>query len=130
MKQQIVNLFIEEGILVKFVSDPEKASTHIRLIKGKVVKTDLRRRDSIEYLLENGISRKSKGFEYLLEAIDIVAEKNKKRESYSFAKDVYPAVALKFGVTETSVSKAVANTIVRSKVKDIGPTVFVKSYFY
>lgn len=127
-KSKIVNIYIEDGTLLRIVSDKNNADIIIEIAKKKDGYSLEEEKLIKLYLIDSGISTKAGGFKYLIMAIGIVSEKLENKKQYSLAKDVYPLVAQKYSVTAGSVDRAICNAIERSLVKGVGPKCFIEKY--
>lgn len=125
---KVVNIYVEEGILLRIVRNKKKADLVIESCEKTVVNCSNNEELIKKYLVDNGISTKAGGFKYLIMAINIVGEKLDNNKRYSLSKYVYPLIAEKYSVTPSSVDRAICNVIERSFVKGIGPKRFIEKY--
>lgn len=125
---KVVNVYVEEGILLRIVRNKKNADIIIEYGKKAVINYSNNEELIKKYLVDNCISTKAGGFKYLIMAINIVGEKLDNNKQYSLINDVYPLIAKKYSVTSSSIDRAICNVIERSSVKGIGPKRFIEKY--
>lgn len=124
---KIVKLFVEQGIAIEFVKSSVEADVAIGF-DDKCSNFNLKQVSILEYLQEKGISKKCGGYKYLEFAIKLVMDKLKEESKYNLTKDIYPAVAEKFGTTYYGASRAIENAIKRSRQSSSSVKSFIDTY--
>lgn len=116
----IRNVYVEQGVVIRFVYDKSKANVVIEK-EMTTYRTTFNFDKTYTLLISKGLNRRSGGFKYYQKALDLL----KDNRNFKLEKDVYPIIANFFKTTPLAVSRALQNVLKRTDYKGVGPKSFI-----